>query len=185
MFGQQRRPRPTPGGARAGTVDPGRVLRRRRGPLQLALGGVLVALILVVEVLILQAYVNVNRSTAMFGHATFLTGNLVNVQREALLLNVKIEELPTSRDLRGAQVRRALLANQLNELRGLGGGDAMVDATIMGVDGDLRLIDQALARARSVPTAARLRAEAERMRPSGRCGPARSGSGRWSRTPPT
>jgi hypothetical protein len=74
MFGQRRRPRPTPGRARAGTVDPGRVLRRRRGPLQFILGGVLVALILVVEVLILQAYVNVNRSTAMFGHVTFLTG---------------------------------------------------------------------------------------------------------------
>ena len=96
MFGQQRRPRLAPSGARTGTVDPGRVLRRRRGPLQFALGGVLVVLILVVEVLILQAYVNVQRSTAMFGQVTFLTGNLVNVQREALLLNVEIEELPAS-----------------------------------------------------------------------------------------
>jgi len=112
MFGQQRRQRPTPGGARAGTVDPGRVLRRRRGPLQFALGGVLVALILVVEVLILQAYVNVNRSTAMFGQATFLTGNLVNVQREALLLNVEIEELAATHDLRGASLRRGLLGTQ-------------------------------------------------------------------------
>ncbi|HYJ73279.1 MAG TPA: hypothetical protein VE265_12475, partial [Actinomycetota bacterium] len=76
-----------------------------------------------------------------------MAGALVNVQREALLLNVEIEELPTSRDLRGAQIRRALLANQLNQLRGLGGGDTMVDATIIGVDGDLRLVDQALARA--------------------------------------
>jgi EAL domain-containing protein (putative c-di-GMP-specific phosphodiesterase class I) len=31
-------------------ADPHRVLRRRRGPLQLALGGVLVALVLAVEV---------------------------------------------------------------------------------------------------------------------------------------
>jgi diguanylate cyclase (GGDEF)-like protein/PAS domain S-box-containing protein len=165
VTGLLRRPGPAPGGTRTGTVDPGRVLRRRRGPLQLALGGVLVVLILVVEMLILQAYVNINRTTATFGQQSYVTGALVNVQRETLLLNVKIEELPTSRDLRGAQVRRALLANQLNQLRGLGGGDAMVDATIRGVDGDLRLIDQGLARAKAAPTEARLRAEAERMRP--------------------
>jgi hypothetical protein len=127
-------------------VDEGRLrpwvdLRRRRSPLQLALGGVLVVLILVVEGLILQAYVNVNRTTAIFGQVTLLTGNLVNVQREALLLNVKIEELPTTRDLRGTQVRRALLGNQLYLLDSLGGDDDMVDATIEGVGQDLRLID--------------------------------------------
>ena len=166
MTGLLRRPGPAPGRTRTGTADPGRVLRRRRGPLQLALGGVLVVLILVVEALILQAYVNISRTTAIFKDESYVAGALVNVQREALLLNVEIEELPTSRDLRGAQVRRALLANQLNQLRGLGGGDATVDATIMGVDGDLRLIDQALARARPAPTTARLRAEAERMRPA-------------------
>ncbi|HJW59185.1 MAG TPA: hypothetical protein VJ931_06080, partial [Actinomycetota bacterium] len=126
----------------------------------------LVVLILVVEVLILQAYVNINRTTAIFGQQSYVTGALVNVQRETLLLNVKIEELPTSRDLRGAQVRRALLANQLNQLRGLGGGDTMVDATIQGVDQDLRLVDRALARAEAAPTEAGLRAEAERMRPA-------------------
>jgi hypothetical protein len=101
-------------------VDGQRVLRRRRGPLQLALGGVLVVLVLVVEVLILQAYVNVNRSTAIFGKVTFLSGNLVNVQREALLLNVQIEELPTTHDVHTVQVRRALLGNQLYLLEGLG-----------------------------------------------------------------
>ena len=51
--------------------------------------------------LILQAYVNVNRTTAIFSQESYVTGNLVNVQREALLLNVKIEELPTTRDVRG------------------------------------------------------------------------------------
>ena len=48
-------------------ADPHLVLRRRRSPLQLALGGVLVALIVVIEVLIFQAYANVSRSTAIFG----------------------------------------------------------------------------------------------------------------------
>jgi hypothetical protein len=131
---------------------------------------VLVVLILVVEVLILQAYVNINRTTAIFGQESYVTGALVNVQRETLLLNVKIEELPTSRDVRGAQVRRALLANQLNQLRGLGGGDPMVDATIVGVDGDLRLVDQSLARPR-------------RRRPRPGCGPRPSGCGRPSGGP--
>jgi EAL domain-containing protein (putative c-di-GMP-specific phosphodiesterase class I) len=56
-------------------------LRGRRSPPQGK-----VVLILVVELLILQAYANVKRSTAMFGKVTFLTGTLVNVQREALPL---------------------------------------------------------------------------------------------------
>jgi diguanylate cyclase (GGDEF)-like protein/PAS domain S-box-containing protein len=141
-------------------------LRRPRSPLQLALGGVLVVLIMVVEVLILQAYVNVNRTTTIFGRVTFLTGNLVNVQREALLLNVKIEELPTTHDLRAAQVRRALLGNQLHLLEGMGGDDAAVAATVGAVQRDLRLIDRALARAEADPSQASLTAEAERMRPA-------------------
>src|SRR4029453_22915 len=121
-------------------ADPHRVLRRRRGPLQLALGGVLVALVLVVELLIVQAYINVNRSTAIFGQVTFLTGNLVNVQREALLLNVKIEELPATGDLRGATLRRGLLGNQLRVMEGLGQGDARVAEAVGAIDPDLRLI---------------------------------------------
>ena len=106
-----------------------------------ALGGVLVALILVVEVLIFHAYVNVNRSTAIFGRVTFLTGNLVNVQREALLLNVKIEELPATGDVPAAQVRRALPGNQLHLTEGLGEHDPMVESTLTSLDRDLKVID--------------------------------------------
>jgi diguanylate cyclase (GGDEF)-like protein/PAS domain S-box-containing protein len=142
------------------------VLRRRRGPLQMALGGVLVVLILVVEVLILQAYVNVSRSTAIFGQVTFLTGNLVNVQREALLLNVKIEELPTTRDLRGAQLRRGLLGNQLRVMEGLGQGDARVADALKALDPDLKLIDRALASGVANPTRANLDRQVKSMRPA-------------------
>ena len=59
-------------------ADPHRVLRRRRGPVQLALGVVLVVLVLVVEALILQAYANVNRTTAIFGEQSYLNSSLVN-----------------------------------------------------------------------------------------------------------
>ena len=142
------------------------VLRRRRSPLQMALGGVLVVLILVVEVLILQAYVNVSRSTAIFGQVTFLTGNLVNVQREALLLNVKIEELPTTRDLRGAQLRRGLLGNQLRVMEGLGQGDARVADALEAMGPDLQLIDRALASGVANPTRANLDRQVESMRPA-------------------
>jgi len=147
-------------------ADPGRVLRRRRGPLQLALVGVLITLIIVVELLILRAYVNVSRTTAIFGQVTFLTGNLVNVQREVLLLNVKVEELPASGDLKGVQVRRALLANQLFLLQGQAGGDSLVAEKVRAIDDDLRTIDGAIARARATPTRASLRAEVTRMRPA-------------------
>jgi diguanylate cyclase (GGDEF)-like protein/PAS domain S-box-containing protein len=131
-----------------------------------ALGGVLVALILVVEVLIFHAYVNVNRSTAIFGRVTFLTGNLVNVQREALLLNVKIEELPATGDVRGAQVRRALLGNQLHLTEGLGEHDPMVESTLTSLDRDLKVIDRSLARSKADPSQASLRAEVAEMRPA-------------------
>jgi diguanylate cyclase (GGDEF)-like protein/PAS domain S-box-containing protein len=166
MIGQHRRPRAAQGGPRTGTVDPAGVLRRRRSPLVLALGGVLVALVLVVEVLIFQAYANVNRSTDIFGRVTYLTGNLINVQRDALLLNVKIEELPTTRDLRGTQVRRSLLGNQLYLMEGLGDDDPMVESTLTSVDRDLGQIDGALARAKANPSQASLRAEVRRMRPA-------------------
>ena len=153
------------GQRRAGAVDPGRVLRRRRSPLQLALGGALIALILVVEVLILRAYVEVSRTTAIFGRATFLTGNLVNVRNETLLLNAKVEELPASRDFKGVQVRRSLLGNQLFLLEGQGEHDALVQETVPNVHRDLDTIDEAISRARARPTEANLRAEVAAMRP--------------------
>ena len=99
-------------------MDDQRVLRRRRGPLQLALGGVLVVLVLVVEVLIFQAYGNVNRTTVIFSTRSYVAGFLINALREAALLNVKIEELPTTRDVRAAQLRQALLRNHMRQLQG-------------------------------------------------------------------
>jgi diguanylate cyclase (GGDEF)-like protein/PAS domain S-box-containing protein len=146
-------------------VDPG-VLRRRRSPLQLALGGTLIVLILVVEALILRAYVDVSRSTEIFRHVTFLTGALVNVRHETAQLNVKVEELPTTRDFKGMAVRRGLLAQQLNRLEGLGAGDPLVKETLVEVHADLDPVDRAMARAKARPTEANLRAEAAGMRPA-------------------
>jgi diguanylate cyclase (GGDEF)-like protein/PAS domain S-box-containing protein len=154
------------GGKPPAPVDPGRVLRRRRSPLQLALGGTLIVLILVVEALILRAYIDVSRTTAIFGQVTFLTGNLVNVRHETAQLNVKVEELPISRDLKGVRVRRALLGNQMYLLEGLGAHDPLVEATLQKVDGELLLIGQAIKRAEATPTEANLRAEVTRMRPA-------------------
>jgi len=156
----------TPARNARGAVNPGHILRRRRSPLQLALSGVLVVLILGVEVLILQAYVNVSRSTEIFRQVIFLTGNLVNVRQETARLNVEVEELPTSRDLKGMEVRRGLLGQQLNQLEGLGEHDPLVAATLLKVGPDLRQVDQAIASAEARPTEANLRAEVTRMRPA-------------------
>ena len=153
-------------GSKPARVDPGRILRRRRSPLQLALGGTLIVLILVVELLILQAYVNVSRSTEIFRQVIFLTGNLVNVRQETARLNVEVEELPTSRDFKGVAIRRGLLGQQLNLLRGLGAHDPLVEVTLRKVDADLRRVDQAIARAQSRSVEADLRAEVTGMRPT-------------------
>jgi len=106
------------------------VLRRRRSPFQLALGGVLVVLVLVVEVLIFDAYANVKRTTVIFSEQSFLNTTLVNAQREAVLLNDQIEQLPVSGDIKGVTVRRGLLGNQLSQMEGQGGGDPDIRAAV-------------------------------------------------------
>ena len=145
--------------------DPARVLRRRRSPLVLALGGALVALVLVVEVLIFQAYANVNRTTAIFGEQSFLNSTLVNAQREALLLEGEIEDLPTSGDLKGVRIRRGLLVNQLRQAEGQI-GDAQVAQTLAQASQDLVLIDRHLARIEADPGGVNLRAEVAVMQPA-------------------
>jgi diguanylate cyclase (GGDEF)-like protein/PAS domain S-box-containing protein len=166
VTGLHRRPRPAPGGARTGTVDPARVLRRRRSPLVFVLGGVLVALVLVVEVLIFQAYANVNRTTAIFGQQSFLNSSLVNAQREAVLLQDQIEELPTSGDLKGVTVRRGLLGNQLFQVEGQAGSDPRVAQTIEQAHRDLALIDRQLARLKVNPSRANVRGGVSAMYPA-------------------
>jgi diguanylate cyclase (GGDEF)-like protein/PAS domain S-box-containing protein len=143
--------------------DPARALRRRRSPLVLALGGVLVALVLVVEVLILQAHANVNRTTAIFGEQSYLNSSLVNAQREALLLENQIEDLPTTGDLKGAGIRRGLLANQLRQAE-REAGDPQVAQTLAQARQDLALIDRHLARIESNPGS--VRAEVAVMQPA-------------------
>lgn len=147
-------------------MDDQRVFRRRRGPLQLALGGVLVVLALVVEVLIFQAYGNVNRTTVIFSTRSYVAGFLVNAQREAALLNVKIEELPTTRDVRAVQLRQALLRNHMRQLQGSTPVTGRSPRPSGGVDRDLRLIDQALAEVKANPTEPALRPATARMRPA-------------------
>jgi diguanylate cyclase (GGDEF)-like protein/PAS domain S-box-containing protein len=148
--------------------DPARVLRRRRSPLTLALGGVLVALVVVVELLIFGAYADVNRTTAIFSEQSFLNSSLINAQREAVLLEDQIEELPRTGDLKGVTVRRGLLANQLHQVEGQRLGDPEVGATIEQANRDLVLIDRTLARLRANPGRAGVRSEVAVMQPAAR-----------------
>jgi diguanylate cyclase (GGDEF)-like protein/PAS domain S-box-containing protein len=131
----------------------------------LALGGALVALVLVVEVLIFQAYANVNRTTAIFGEQSFLNSTLVNAQREALLLEDEIEDLPTTGDLKGVRIRRGLLVNQLRQAEGQI-GDAQVAQTLAQARKDLALIDRHLAKIEADPGRVSVRAEVAVMRPA-------------------
>jgi diguanylate cyclase (GGDEF)-like protein/PAS domain S-box-containing protein len=165
VSGQQRRPRPAPAGTRAGTADPTRVLRRRRSPLTFALGAVLVALVVVGELLIFDAYANVNRTTVIFSEQSFLNTTLVNAQREAVLLEDQIEELPTTGDLRRVTVRRGLLGNQLSQIEGQGGGDPDVTGTIGQARRELARIDRQLDRIKAHPSQASVRAGVAAMLP--------------------
>jgi diguanylate cyclase (GGDEF)-like protein/PAS domain S-box-containing protein len=149
-------------------VDQQLVLRRRRGPVQLALGGVLVVLVLVVEVLIFNAYANVKRTTVIFREQSFLNSSLVNAQREAVLLKSQIEQLPVTGDVKGVTVRRGLLGNQLLQMEGQGAGDPNIRATLEQAHRDLALIDRELARIRADPSRAKMRAGAVAMGPAAR-----------------
>jgi diguanylate cyclase (GGDEF)-like protein/PAS domain S-box-containing protein len=144
------------------------VLRRRRGPVQLALGGVLVVLVLVVEVLIFNAYANVKRTTVIFREQSFLNSSLVNAQREAVLLKSQIEQLPVTGDVKGVTVRRGLLGNQLLQMEGQGGGDPNIRSTVEQAHRDLALIDRELARIRADPSRASIRVGAAAMGPAAR-----------------
>jgi diguanylate cyclase (GGDEF)-like protein/PAS domain S-box-containing protein len=140
------------------------VLRRRRGPVQVALGGVLVVLVVVVELLIFDAYANVKRTTVIFSEQSFLNTTLVNAQREAVLLKDQIEQLPVSGDLKGVTIRRGLLGNQLFQMEGQGGNDPDVAETINQAHRDLALIDRQLARLKADPSKATMRAGVAAMR---------------------
>jgi len=144
------------------------VLRRRRSPFQLALGGVLVVLVLVVEVLIFDAYANVKRTTVIFSEQSFLNTTLVNAQREAVLLRDQIEQLPVTGDVRGVTVRRGLLGNQLSQMEGQGGSDPDIRAAAALARRDLALIDRQLAAIRARPTRATIRAGVAAMKPPAR-----------------
>jgi diguanylate cyclase (GGDEF)-like protein/PAS domain S-box-containing protein len=141
------------------------VLRRRRSPLQMALGGVLVVLVVVVELLIFDAYANVKRTTVVFTQQSFLNGALLNAQREAVLLKVQVQELPSTGDLKGVTLRRGLLGNQLFQVEGQGAGDPDIVATMRLADRDLALIDRQLAKLQTDPSRASLRAAGPVMQP--------------------
>jgi len=126
---------------------------------------VLVALVVVVELLIFDAYANVNRTTVIFSEQSFLNTTLVNAQREAVLLEDQIEELPASGDLRGVTVRRGLLSNQLSQIEGQGGGDPEVTETIGQARRELARIDRQLARIKADPSQATIRAGVAAMLP--------------------
>ena len=146
--------------------DPARVLRRRRSPLTLGLGGVLVALVVVVELLIFDAYADVNRTTAIFSEQSFLNSSLINAQREAVLLEDQIEELSRTGDLKGVTVRRGLLANQLHQVEGQRLGDPEVAETIEQAHGDLALIENTLDRLRANPSRSSVRSGVAAMQPA-------------------
>jgi diguanylate cyclase (GGDEF)-like protein/PAS domain S-box-containing protein len=146
-------------------ADPHRVLRRRRSPLAVALGAVLVALVVVVELLIFDAYANVNRTTVIFSEQSFLNTTLVNAQREAILLEDQIQELPGTRDLKGVTVRRGLLGNQLHQAEAQR-TDPEVARTLEQAHRDLALIDRHLAGIKADPGEANLRARVAVMLPT-------------------
>jgi signal transduction histidine kinase len=89
--------------------------RRHLTPLQTGLLITIAVLIIALEAAVVVAYANVNSAAAIYEQASFGTTNLANVQREALLLEIKSDNFldDPDGDIQAAQVQRAILANHL------------------------------------------------------------------------
>ena len=147
---------------------PEQVLQQRSGPVQLILAGLLIALIVAVEALLLRAYTDISETNQVFTSSSYLSGNMIGTQRETLLLIAEVERVPETRDFTPVELRRALLDNQLHLLKAQGAGDPVVAATAKAYIDGLVQVDRLLARARPGPASpagrAALAAAAGRLR---------------------
>jgi hypothetical protein len=121
--------------------------RRTLSPVQIGLLVVVGLLAVSVEVLILRAYFNSINTAAFFREASYVTTDLANVQREALLLQVETNQVlhDPDRGFKNLELRRSLLANQLRLRAAQATGNPPVTEALQQIDITLEKYDALLA----------------------------------------
>jgi signal transduction histidine kinase len=129
--------------------------RRTLSPVQIGLLVMVGLLALAVEALILRAYFHSVNTATFFREASYVTTDLANIQREALRLQAEtVKALPDpDPDFKAIELRRALLANQLQLQTGRAQGNPQLTQGLQEINDTLGEYDALLERFRSNPAA--------------------------------
>lgn len=123
-------------------------IRQMLSPLQVGLLVAVTLLAVSVEALIVRAYISNARTADHFGEASFITTDLANLQREALLLQLETNRFfqnPNDASLR-LELRRSLLNSQIKTQTVRAGENAYVVNELNGIGETLKEYDVLMAR---------------------------------------
>jgi diguanylate cyclase (GGDEF)-like protein/PAS domain S-box-containing protein len=128
----------------------------RLSPGQRVLAVVLGVLIVTVQVMIVQAYRNVGRTTTSFSYATDFVTGLANVQREVVKLGLEVERMRLPDGLDKVALRRGLVDQQIEVTLAAAPPTGPEREGIQQLRRLLAAFDAELARLQADPTAAHL-----------------------------
>jgi PAS domain-containing protein len=123
---------------------------------QWVLVGVLGALIVAVQVMVVQAYRDQGSTIRSLDTATEVLTDLNNAQREAFRLALAVDRLQLPDGPDEVELRRGFLGRQLDATLGATAGDPVLREDLAEISGQLAAFDAELARLRAQPTPARL-----------------------------
>src|SRR6266545_2739807 len=123
---------------------------------QRVLAAVLGLLIVTVQVMIVQAYQNLGRTTAAFGTATDVTAGLARLQLEVLRLGIEVQRLRLRDGFDAVDLRRGLLEQQLEVTLNAAPPGRSEQAALQRARQGLASFDAELARLKADPTPAHL-----------------------------
>jgi diguanylate cyclase (GGDEF)-like protein/PAS domain S-box-containing protein len=134
---------------------------------QWVLVGVLGALIVAVQVMVVQAYRDQGSTIRSLDTATEVLTDLNNAQREAFRLALAVDRLQLPDGPDEVELRRGFLGRQLDATLGATAGDPVLREDLAEISGQLAAFDAELARLRAQPTPARLAQARARLRRRG------------------
>jgi diguanylate cyclase (GGDEF)-like protein/PAS domain S-box-containing protein len=125
------------------------------------------ALIVAVQVMIVQAYRDQGSTIRSLDTATEVLTDLNNAQREAFRLALAVDRLQLPDGVDEAELRRGFLGRQLDATLGATAGDPVLRQDLAEISGQLAAFDGEPARLRAQPTPAQLAQARARLRRRG------------------
>jgi diguanylate cyclase (GGDEF)-like protein/PAS domain S-box-containing protein len=121
------------------------------------------ALLLAVQVMIVQAYRDQGSTIRSLDAATVVLTDLHNAHREAFRLALAVDQLVGPDGLEEVQLRRGLLGRQLEATLAATTGDRLLREDLAAIDGQLAALDAELDRLLASPTATQLMGSRPRL----------------------